>query len=318
MSAPPVFEGTDGINPALAALAAGRLVAIPTETVYGLAADAASAEAVAHIYAAKGRPSFNPLISHVADLAMAATEGCLDERAFALADAFWPGPLTLVVPANEGGKSCELARAGLGTIGLRVPGHPLTRQLLDAFGGPLAAPSANPSGRLSPTTAADVERAFGDEVALVIDGGPCDAGIESAIVSVLPDDSPRLLRPGAISRSALENVVGPLADRLSSDINAPGQLISHYAPAATLRLNATTCRRDEVLLGFGPAAPPGLNLSPTGDTVEAAANLYRMLRELDGKGAEAIAVMAIPDEGLGEAINDRLRRAAAPRDQTLT
>ncbi len=318
MSDPPVYPGSTGINQALAALADGRLVAIPTETVYGLAADAASPDAVARIYAAKGRPAFNPLITHVADAAMAAAEGRLDERARALAKAFWPGPLTLVVPARERGKSCELARAGLETIGLRVPGHPLTRELLERFGGPLAAPSANPSGRLSPTTAADVAQAFGDEVALVVDGGPCEAGIESAIVSVLPEDPPRLLRPGAIGRSALEAVIGELAGRGSADINAPGQLSSHYAPAAALRLNATASRPGEVLLGFGPAAPPGPNLSPSGDTTEAAANLYRMLRKLDEQGAGTIAVMPVPDEGLGEAINDRLRRAAAPRESAVS
>ncbi len=292
-----------------------RLVGMPTETVYGLAADAADPHAVARLYAAKGRPRFNPLISHVASLEAAAAEGELDERASTLAKRFWPGPLTLVVPAATTARTCDLARAGLATIALRVPRHPVALELLQAFGGPLAAPSANPSGRLSPTRADDVATAFGDAVELVLDGGPCEAGIESSIVSLLRGEPARLLRPGAIAREQLEAFAGPLEAPAKGSISAPGQLSSHYAPEARLRLNASEVRGGEVLLGFGPDAPgDAANLSHSGDTVEAAANLYRMLRELDATGADTIAVMPIPDSGLGEAINDRLRRAAAPRE----
>ncbi len=296
------------------ALRDGGLVGMPTETVYGLAGDAANPAAVARIFAAKGRPRFNPLISHVASAELAAREGELDERALALAEAFWPGPLTLVVPAAATGRTCDLARAGLGTIALRVPGHPLAQALLEAFGGPVSAPSANPSGRLSPTRPEDVARELGDGVALVLDGGPCSAGIESTIVSLLPGEPPRLLRPGAIERERIESIAGPVAEPAGESVTAPGQLASHYAPKAAIRREAAEARDGEVLLGFGPNAPPeALNLSPAGDTVEAAANLYRMLRELDAEGANTIAVMPIPAEGLGEAINDRLGRAAAPR-----
>jgi len=310
----PVIRGPAAIERAAAVLGDGGLVGMPTETVYGLAGDAASADAVARIFAAKGRPHFNPLISHLASAEAAGREGELDERACALAEAFWPGPLTMVTPVAATARTCELARAGLTTIALRVPGHPVARALLEAFGGPVSAPSANPSGRLSPTRAEDVARELGDAVTLVLDGGPCKAGIESSIVSLLPGEPPRLLRPGAIDRRDLEAMVGPLAEPDRGAVTAPGQLASHYAPRATLRLEATEARDGEVLLGFGPQAPSdAANLSPSGDTVEAAANLYRMLRELDAGGAAIIAVMPIPDGGLGEAINDRLRRAAAPR-----
>ena len=299
---------------AVEVLRAGGLVGMPTETVYGLAADASSPEAVARIFAAKGRPSFNPLISHVASIETASAEGVLDARARVLADRFWPGPLTLVVPVADSGRTCELARAGLTTIGLRVPQHPTARALLEAFGGPLAAPSANPSGQLSPTTAGDVAGAFGEEVSVVIDGGPSQAGIESTIVSLLPADEPRLLRPGAVARDQLEAEIGPLAAARAGVISAPGQLSSHYAPNARLRLEATECLPGEVLLGFGSGAPASVeNLSTSGDTIEAAANLYRLLRKLDAEGADTIAVMPVPEAGLGEAINDRLRRAATPR-----
>lgn len=312
--APPIVEGESAITRAVDALAAGLLVGMPTETVYGLAADASNPEAVARVFAAKGRPSFNPLIAHVASLDMAEEEGLLDERATKLATAFWPGPLTLVLPANTGGRTSELARAGLMTIGLRVPAHAQAQALLHAHGGPLAAPSANPSGRLSPTRAKDVADAFGDEVSMVIDGGPCEAGIESTIVAVLPGEPLRQLRPGAISREKLESVAGPIGDAEDGEITAPGQLASHYAPAAAMRLNANAAGDDEVLIGFGPDAPHGaLNLSKSGDVIEAAANLYRMIREADRQGAATIAVMPIPVSGLGEAINDRLTRAAAPR-----
>ncbi|MEM1176008.1 MAG: L-threonylcarbamoyladenylate synthase [Pseudomonadota bacterium] len=299
---------------AVRALRDGALVAMPTETVYGLAADAGNPDAVARVFAAKGRPSFNPLISHVANVDEAHIEGKLDARARTLADAFWPGPLTMVVPVAETARSSELARAGLSTMGLRVPAHPLAQALLSEFAGPLSAPSANPSGRLSPTDATDVSRELGDSVALIINGGRCDTGIESTIVSVLPDEPVRLLRPGAIGRDAIEALVGELAGAEINTISAPGQLSSHYAPRAAIRLEATNAQPGEVLLGFGSRAPAdAANLSSAGDTVEAAANLYRLLRELDAAGADTIAVMPIPDTGLGEAINDRLRRAAAPR-----
>lgn len=310
----PVLRGPAAIRQAAAVLREGGLVGMPTETVYGLAGDAASADAVARIFAAKGRPRFNPLISHVATPGLAAREGELDKRASALAEAFWPGPLTLVVPAAANGHTCELARAGLATIALRVPAHPVAQALLEAFGGPVSAPSANPSGRLSPTRPEDVASELAGRVALVLDGGVCAAGIESTIVSLLPGEPARLLRPGAIERRRIEALVGPLAGPDRDAVTAPGQLASHYAPRAAVRLNATEAGAGEALLGFGPGAPPdAANLSPRGDTVEAAANLYRMLRELDAAGAATIAVMPIPEAGLGEAINDRLRRAAAPR-----
>ncbi len=299
---------------AAAALRSGALVGMPTETVYGLAGDASNPEAVARIFAAKGRPRFNPLISHVASLDLAIAEGQLDERAIALAERFWPGPVTLVVPVADSARTSELARAGLRSIGLRVPGHRLALDLLREFDGPVSAPSANPSGKLSPTRAEDVERDLGEQVELVLDGGECEKGIESSIVAVMPGEPPRLLRPGAVSRAQLENEVGELAAAGSDAITAPGQLASHYAPRAAVRLNATRADDGEVLLGFGPAAEgAALNLSPSGDTVEAAANLYRMLRELDATVATTIVVSPVPETGLGEAINDRLRRAAAPR-----
>jgi len=311
----PVVDGIAGVGRAVTALRRGELIGLPTETVYGLAADAANPVAVARLYAAKGRPAFNPLISHVGSLAEAEAEAALDARALRLADAFWPGPLTLVAPVIETTRSCELARAGLDTLALRVPDHPLAQAVLASFEGPVAAPSANPSGRLSPTRAADVVAAFGEEVALVVDGGDSAAGIESTIVAALPGEPLRLLRPGAIARERLEALVGPLAAAASERVSAPGQLRSHYAPRAMLRLEAAEAMPGEILLGFGPGPPAAVaNLSARGDTVEAAANLYRMLRELDASGVQNIAVMPIPAEGLGEAINDRLRRAAAPRD----
>ncbi len=311
----PIADGMAGVGRAVAALRRGEPIGLPTETVYGLAADAANPEAVARLYAAKRRPAFNPLISHLGSPEAAATEAAMDDRALRLAEAFWPGPLTLVAPVIASTRSCELARAGLDTLALRVPDHPVAQAVLASFGGPVAAPSANPSGRLSPTRAADVAAAFGEEVALVVDGGDCAAGIESTIVAAIPGEPLRLLRPGAISRERLEALVGPLAAAESGRVSAPGQLESHYAPRAMLRLDAAEAMPGESLLAFGPGVPAGVaNLSARGDTVEAAANLYRMLRELDASGARVIAVMPIPAEGLGEAINDRLRRAAAPRD----
>ncbi|MEO0347056.1 MAG: L-threonylcarbamoyladenylate synthase [Pseudomonadota bacterium] len=302
------------IESAARALSRGELIGLPTETVYGLAADAANPEAVARVFAAKERPQFNPLISHVADLEMAMREGRFDGRALALAEAFWPGPLTLVVPVAETGQSSELARAGLSTIGLRVPHHPIAQALLRAHGGPISAPSANPSGKLSPTAADDVRAGLGDSVSVLLDGGASEVGIESTIIGVIPDEPVRLLRPGAISRDDIELLVGPLTTPRPDKVTAPGQLTSHYAPRSVVRLNAIEARAGEVLLAFGPGAPLEVaNLSLSADTVEAAANLYRMLRELDAQGAEGIAVMPIPATGLGEAINDRLNRAAAAR-----
>jgi L-threonylcarbamoyladenylate synthase len=316
MTMAPIIAGDEaGIAFAVAALRRGAVIGIPTETVYGLAADASDPQAVALVYAIKARPSFNPLISHVASIDMARREGIMDERAEALAEAFWPGPLTLVLPAAPGGRTCELARAGLSTLALRVPSHPIAQALLSQMNGPLAAPSANPSGRLSPTQAGDVASELGGKVEAVLDGGRCRAGIESTIISVLPGSAPSLLRPGAIAREDIEAIVGPLTEPEAHAISAPGQLQSHYAPRAKLRLNATHVGPDEVLLGFGASAPSNTdNLSVTGDLTEAAANLYRLLRTLDASGATTIAVMPIPSSGLGEAINDRLQRAAAPRE----
>jgi L-threonylcarbamoyladenylate synthase len=315
MTAAPVVAGdAPGIAMAVAALKDGATVGMPTETVYGLAADASNPKAVAGIYAIKGRPSFNPLIAHVASIVEARCEGVMDERAEALAAAFWPGPLTLVLPVSAGGRTCELARAGLSTIAVRVPSHPVAQALLLAMQGPLAAPSANPSGKLSPTRAIEVATELGEAVKLVLDGGPCRSGIESSIVAVLPNTAPALLRPGAITRAQIESIVGPLAESDETAVTAPGQLQSHYAPRAKLRLDAAQAEEGEILLGFGPKTPAGAaNLSPSGDLTEAAANLYQLLRQLDACGAQTIAVMPVPKEGLGEAINDRLQRAAAPR-----
>jgi L-threonylcarbamoyladenylate synthase len=306
---------------AAALIKQGKLVAFPTETVYGLGADATSGQAVARIYAAKRRPSFNPLICHVCDLAAAQREGLFFEPAKTLADAFWPGPLTLVVPVAPSTSICELARAGLATIALRVPCHALARHLVQMVGGPIAAPSANPSGTVSATTAAHVLADFGQQVDMVLDGGATTIGLESTIVAC-ERDHVRLLRPGAISRLAIEAALGhSLGGRehlVSDRPPAPGMLASHYAPRATLRLNAHNVKPGEAVLDFGGqiAAPEAIirDLSRRGDLAEAAANLFAQLRALDATGARVIAVAPIPLEGLGEAINDRLMRAAAPRD----
>ena len=296
---------------ALSALAAGRLVILPTETVYGLAADAGRAEAVAAIFAAKGRPSFNPLIAHVADAEAAGRLAVLDSRARRLAEAFWPGPLTLVAPFRVGSPVCDLARAGLDTVALRVPAHPLAQALLRAFGGPLAAPSANRSGRPSPTTLAHAMDETGSAAAAALDGGPCSVGLESTVVALL-EGPPRLLRPGAVTREALEAVIGPLAEAEADGHRSPGRLARHYAPAAPVRLGADCPREGEAFLAFGEAAhgPWVFNLSPRSDLTEAAANLFAMLRAADALAPTAIAVAPIPSRGLGEAINDRLLRAA--------
>ncbi len=320
MSSAPILDPSDAaIARAAAALLAGELVALPTETVYGVAGDATNADAVARLYAAKNRPSFNPLIAHVADLANASREGVFDERAYALAQHCWPGPLTLVLPVQQTSGVCQLARAGLDSIALRIPAHPVAQAVLRAVARPLVAPSANRSGRLSPTSTSAVAEELGDALALILEGGPCRVGVESTIVAALPDQPLRVLRPGAfdidmISRIAGERACGPEVGQ-EERVIASGQLSSHYAPDASVRLNALKAKEGEVLLGFGPEAPAdAVNLSATGDTTEAAANLYGLLRQLDDAGAKTIAVMPIPEEGLGVAINDRLRRAAAPRD----
>lgn len=302
------------IEEAAAVLRRGGLVAFPTETVYGLGADARSGRAVAAIFAAKGRPRFNPLIVHVRDMHRAQSLAELSGPALALAERFWPGALTLVLPRKADAGLSDLVSAGLDTIAIRVPSQPIAQRLLAAAGIPIAAPSANPSGQVSATTAAHV--ADGLNVDLILDGGPTHLGLESTIVG-FDRGQPVLLRPGAIPRAAIEDVVGKLVQVASETISSPGQMRSHYAPRARLRLNAADVRTDEALLGFGPNIPTGArvtrNLSARGDLVEAASNLFAMLRELDATGAVGIAAMPIPEHGLGEAINDRLRRAAAPR-----
>ena len=291
-------------------IAAGRPVAIPTETVYGLAADATDGAAVAAIYAAKGRPSFNPLIVHVADLAGAEAIADLGAAAHALARAFWPGPLTLVAPLKPGAPIATLATAGLPTVALRVPAHPAMRALLAASGRPLAAPSANASGTISPTRADHVLRSLGGRIPLVIDAGPCPLGLESTIVAV-GDDRLRLLRPGPIDAGALTRATGlPVAAGGGGAIEAPGQLSQHYAPSKPLRLAATEAWPGEWLIGFGGVAGDA-SLSPTGDLAEAAARLFDLLHQADASDRPALAVAPIPAEGLGVAINDRLARAAA-------
>ena len=292
-------------------LRSGGLVAFPTETVYGLGGDARSDLAVARIFEAKGRPRFNPLIVHVPDVAAAREFAVFDARAEAVVARFWPGPLTLVLPLRDAGLS-DLVTAGLGSVAVRVPAHPLAQALLRAFGGPLAAPSANPSGRVSPTRAAHVMAGLAGRIAAVLDGGPCAVGVESTILGLV--DGPELLRPGGLAVEALEAVLGPLTVSGSAEKpTAPGQLASHYAPGAAVRLAAREVRAGEVRLGFG-AGGGDLNLSETGDLVEAAANLFHMLREADLLAAgRGIAVAPVPEVGLGRAINDRLRRAATPR-----
>jgi L-threonylcarbamoyladenylate synthase len=367
--------GSVAIGEAAAALASGRLVAFPTETVYGLGADATNEEAVARLYAAKGRPSFNPLIAHVAgdlagDLAcdvasdvagesaagmagelsgglaleVAALAACsgsaaltaagrlahFDAQALRLAEAFWPGPLTLVLPKLPGCPVGQLATAGLDTIAVRAPSHPVARAILAAFGKPVVAPSANRSGRVSPTSAQHVEADLAGRIDLIVDGGASPVGVESTVVACTGGEV-ALLRPGAVPRAAVEHVLGRAVvlattageaggGQRAPRPAAPGMLASHYAPRAAVRMNAVTVAPGEALLAFGPDLPPGagrarlvLNLSSRGDLVEAAASLFSHLRVLDGAGASSIAVMRVPDEGLGEAINNRLRHAAAPR-----
>jgi L-threonylcarbamoyladenylate synthase len=301
---------------AAAILQGGGLVAFPTETVYGLGADATNGRAVASIFAAKGRPRFNPLIVHVNGIEQASEFVGFSDSARALADAFWPGPLTLVLPRKPGCRLSELASAGLPTVAVRAPAHPVAQNLIAAAGLPIVGPSANPSGKVSATTAAHVLAGLGGRIAMILDGGKTRIGIESTVIGFVVD-KPVLLRPGGTPRAAIEKIVGPLAAATAGTITSPGQMTSHYAPKAGVRLNATAVAASEALLAFGPnplpAAGPVRNLSPTGDLAEAAANLFAMLLELDGVGANRIAVMPIPPDGLGEAINDRLKRASAPR-----
>lgn len=303
-----------GIAEVCRILAKGLPVAVPTETVYGLAADSRNGNAVARIYSAKGRPSFNPLIIHVPDVDAAERYAVLGDEARKLADAFWPGPLTLVLPLREDSGISSLVTAGLQTIGIRVPSHPVAQKLLRAFDAPLAAPSANPSGRVSPTTAAhvaDPETGLGGRIPAVLDGGPCAVGLESTIVGWI-DGRAALLRPGGVPAEEIEALIGrPL---IQPELNpaapsAPGQLSSHYAPAVPVRLNVTAPDPDETFIAFGPGE---LTLSPTRDLTEAAARLFDLLRIADARG-RPIAVAPIPHHGLGAAINDRLERAAAPR-----
>ena len=313
------------IATAVRRLRVGKLVAFPTETVYGLGADATNASAVAQIFVAKRRPEFNPLISHVASLDAAFELGIETPIASSLANAFWPGPLTLILQRKTQCPVALLATAGLDKIGIRVPAHKGAQMLLYAFGKPLAAPSANPSGQISPSTANHVIHGLGEDVGFLLDGGPCESGLESTIIDCTGQNA-RLLRPGGITREAIATAlskaghdptitIAPPLDDWTKPI-APGQLKSHYAPRATLRVAAKTWQRGEEMIGFGEingAGKLGLNLSPSSNLVEAAANLFSMLHAADATSTEKIAIAPIPDTGLGEAINDRLRRAAAPR-----
>jgi L-threonylcarbamoyladenylate synthase len=301
----------------------GDIIGMPTETVYGLAADATQGEAVARIYEAKGRPIFNPLISHVSDLEMAEEHGIFSKEARKLAEHFWPGPLTLVVPSRPGSKISDLARAGLDSVALRVPAHPVALDLIRALKRPIAAPSANRSGRISPTSAKDVIEELGEKVALVLDGGDTQIGVESTIVSCVESNGLlRQLRPGGIP---FEEMSATLDTRITRDVISgplisPGLLASHYAPLAPVRMNCTKFREGDAILAYGniettefPASSPLYNLSPSGDLRQSASNLFSALRTLDAFQPKAIAVMPIPSTGLGEAINDRLSRAASPR-----
>jgi L-threonylcarbamoyladenylate synthase len=307
------------IAAAARALRKGTLVAFPTETVYGLGADATNDRAVAAIFAAKGRPRFNPLIAHVAAVADARALVVFDHRAETLAEVFWPGPLTLVLPRAPNCPVSLLVSAGLDTLAVRIPDHPVARDLLSAVGRPLAAPSANPSNRPSPTTAEHVARTLAGRVSTVLDGGPCRVGLESTVLD-LTGAAPTILRAGGVPAEVIALVIGPIEERLDAVAagarrRSPGQSRRHYAPSVPLRRNARAVRPGEALLAFGPRPLPGavtvLNLSPAGDLTEAAANFFAMLHALDDPKHAGIAVMPIPDKGLGRAINDRLRRAAA-------
>ena len=300
------------VDHAAAALRRGELVILPTETVYGLACDAADTRAVAAVFAAKGRPRFNPMIAHVTGLQAAQRVAALDDRAVNLAEAFWPGPLTLVAPLLDPAAVCDLARAGLDTVAVRAPDHPAAQALLEAFAGPLVAPSANRSGRPSPTTLADALDETGAFAGAFLDGGPCRIGLESTVVGAL-GGALTLLRPGGITRAQIEAVAGPLAESGDDGHRSPGRLTRHYAPTAPLRLGVRDPAPGHAFLAFGPDAPSGplvWNLSPSGDLVEAAANLFAFLRAADRTAPAGIDVAPIPQEGLGEAINDRLGRGA--------
>jgi L-threonylcarbamoyladenylate synthase len=320
---PQILQTADALPRALELLRAGAVVAVPTETVYGLAGDATDGAAIARIFEAKGRPRFNPLIVHVADFAMAERIAAFDPLSHALAQAFWPGPLTLVLALRPDAGIHPLVTAGLDTVAIRMP-RGFGAELIAALGRPLAAPSANTSGKVSGTTAQAVAADFGDRIPLVVDGGPTPVGLESTIVKV-EGGSLRLLRPGGIAAEDIEAVAGVrLARGSSGGVQAPGMLASHYAPGAAVRVDATVVEPGEALLAFGPTRIEGaeravatLNLSPAGDLREAAANLFAHLQALDRSGASTIAVEPIPAHGLGEAINDRLSRAAAPRDMPL-
>jgi L-threonylcarbamoyladenylate synthase len=304
----------ESIAAAAGLLADGQLVAFPTETVYGLGADATNDHAVAAVFAAKGRPSFNPLIIHVADLEAVAAVALIDARARALMERFWPGPLTMVLPRRANSPVSLLASAGLDSVAVRLPDHATALALLAAAGRPLAAPSANRSGAVSPTTAAHVGQCLGGKVAMILDGGPCRVGVESTVLD-LCHPRPTLLRPGGLSAEALTEALGESLRFATTDSTAPrspGMLESHYAPGLPVRLDTRAPQPGEAFLGFGPGEST-LNLSPHGDVEEAAANLFAMLRALDRPEFTGIAIMPIPDHGLGLAINDRLRRAAAPR-----
>ena len=308
----PETANTQAIARAAELLRAGQLVAFPTETVYGLGADATDDRAVAAIFAAKRRPQFNPLICHLPDAASAGALVAFDRRAGRLAERFWPGALSLVLPRLADCPVSRLASAGLDSLAVRVPAHPVALELLAAVGRPVAAPSANRSGRVSPTRANHVADDLGGEVAMILDAGRCEIGLESTVVGLLDGDAV-LLRPGGVPAEAIEAEIGRLAQPSDGPVQSPGMLPSHYAPALPLRLDARAAAPGEVLVGFGPDAPPGPNLSPTADLTEAAANLFALLHDLDRPEFSTIAVMAVPERGLGRAINDRLRRAAARR-----
>jgi L-threonylcarbamoyladenylate synthase len=321
-----IAAGETAATEAAHRLADGGLVAFPTETVYGLGADATQPEAIARLYQAKGRPSFNPLIAHVSDLAVAERIARFNATARRLAEAFWPGPLTLVLPKTADCAVADLATAGLDTVAVRMPAHAVARDILRELGRPIVAPSANRSGHVSPTTAAHVATDLSGRIDLIVDGGPVSVGVESTIIGCF--ETPLLLRPGGLPRTAIEQVLGHAVGRPPEEPEthsgqplAPGMLASHYAPRTQVRLNAHRLEPGEALLAFGPNPIPGdeaaaatLNLSARGDLTEAAANLFSHLRALDIANARAIAVMPVPHEGLGEAINDRLRRAAVPQD----
>ncbi|APG90232.1 L-threonylcarbamoyladenylate synthase [Sinorhizobium americanum] len=316
------IEPDRAIEKACAVLSGGEPVAIPTETVYGLAADATNADAISRIYEMKGRPRFNPLICHVSDMAMAEAHVTFDPISRRLAEAFWPGPLTLILPQRSEGTVHALASAGLDTLGIRMP-EGFSRRVIARFGQPLAAPSANTSGKISPTSAAHVEADLGAKLKLILDAGPAEIGLESTILKV-EDGRLRLLRPGGLDAAEIEALTGLPVERpeaAGATIEAPGMLPSHYAPGAAVRLNATDVHTGEALIRFGGKALPGenaaalvLDLSPSGDLREAAANLFDYMKKADASGARTIAFSPVPSEGLGEAILDRMQRAAAPRN----